>query len=143
VNGRSDVGMISATLTPDERKEYETAGKTFHEFLVALDAVVVIVSKPVYDAGVTNLTLGQIRQIYTDKIANWRAIGGPDHRIFIYSREPGSGTRNAFDRFILGSNETERWTTGIASSNLEFLPSQLASPVDSRCHKHDRPTNHQ
>ena len=63
-------------------------------------------SKNVYDAGVRSLTKEQVKQIYEGKIRNWREVGGPDHEIFLMAREPGSGTRNTFDHFIFGTNQS-------------------------------------
>ncbi|GIF19213.1 phosphate-binding protein [Paractinoplanes tereljensis] len=53
------------------------------------------------DAGVQDLTLDQIKQIYSGKIANWQEIGGNDVPIRLISRNPGSGTRAAFQRRVL------------------------------------------
>jgi phosphate transport system substrate-binding protein len=54
------------------------------------------------DAGVDDLTVAQIQQIYQGRISNWRQIGGKDLPIRLISRNPGSGTRNAFQRRVLG-----------------------------------------
>ncbi|MFF5291403.1 PstS family phosphate ABC transporter substrate-binding protein [Paractinoplanes globisporus] len=54
------------------------------------------------DTGVSDLTIDQIKQIYQGKISNWQEIGGKNLPIRLISRNPGSGTRNAFQRRILG-----------------------------------------
>ncbi|WP_433374968.1 PstS family phosphate ABC transporter substrate-binding protein [Actinoplanes sp. CA-142083] len=54
------------------------------------------------DAGVADLTGEQIKQIYQGKISNWHEVGGNDLAIRLISRNPGSGTRNAFQRRVLG-----------------------------------------
>ncbi|HZK87928.1 MAG TPA: phosphate ABC transporter substrate-binding protein, partial [Anaerovoracaceae bacterium] len=63
------------------------------EITIALDGIAVVVNK---DTTVTNLTLEQIRQIYTGEITNWKEVGGIDAPITVVSREEGSGTRGAF-----------------------------------------------
>ena len=54
------------------------------------------------DAGVADLSVDQIEQIYQGKVSNWRQIGGKDLPIRLISRNPGSGTRDAFQRRVLG-----------------------------------------
>ncbi|WP_203728271.1 substrate-binding domain-containing protein [Paractinoplanes durhamensis] len=53
------------------------------------------------DAGIQDLTLDQIKQIYQGKITNWQEIGGNNLPIRLISRNPGSGTRAAFQRRVL------------------------------------------
>ncbi len=54
------------------------------------------------DAGVQDLTTDQIRRIYRGEVTNWHDIGGKDLPIRLISRNPGSGTRAAFQRRVLG-----------------------------------------
>lgn len=53
------------------------------------------------DAGVNDLTLDQLRRIFRGEIANWREVGGGDLPVSLVSRNPGSGTRAAFQRRVL------------------------------------------
>ena len=91
VKNKSEIGMVSREFNSGDKK-YETNLKKFQIFLVGHDAVCIVVSKNVYDAGVRSLTKEQVKQIYEGKIRNWREVGGPDHEIFLMAREPGSGT---------------------------------------------------
>ena len=100
VGNKSNIGMVSRMINSEDRK-YETDLKKFQIFLVGHDAVCIVVSKNVYDAGIKSLTKEQVKQIYEGKIRNWREVGGPDHEIFLTAREPGSGTRNTFDQFYI------------------------------------------
>nr|BFE74319.1 hypothetical protein GCM10020092_076200 [Actinoplanes digitatis] len=54
------------------------------------------------EAGVHDLTGEQIRQIYRGEVTNWKEIGGSDLPVRLISRNPGSGTRAAFQRRVLG-----------------------------------------
>ncbi len=103
VGNRSNLGMVSREINSEDRK-YETGQKKFQTYLVCLDAICIVVSKNVYDAGVRSLTKEQVKRIYEGKIRNWQEVGGPDHEIFLMAREPGSGTRDIFDRVIFGTN---------------------------------------
>ncbi|MFF3316629.1 substrate-binding domain-containing protein [Streptomyces sp. NPDC003035] len=55
---------------------------------------------------VTNLTLDQVRRLYQGRITNWNQIpGGPDRPVLLVSRDANSGTREVFQRRVLGRNE--------------------------------------
>ena len=43
---------------------------------------------------------GQVKEIYTGKITNWKELGGADAPIVVISREEGSGTRDAFQEIV-------------------------------------------
>jgi phosphate transport system substrate-binding protein len=88
-DGTADIGMSSRALQPAE-----TTGLT--QTIVARDGIAVIVhaTNPV-----KALTLTQLRDIY---VTNWRAFGGHDAAITVITREDGSGTRDAFEEFVMG-----------------------------------------
>jgi phosphate transport system substrate-binding protein len=50
---------------------------------------------------VGNLTIEQLRGIYTADISNWSELGGSDAKIHIIAREEGSGTRSAFEEMVM------------------------------------------
>jgi len=84
-DGVVDIGMSSRELKPEE--------KSLKEFKIAVDGIAVIVNPA---NGVTNLTMEQIKKIYTGEITDWKEVGGNEGRITVVSREEGSGTRGAF-----------------------------------------------
>ena len=83
----ADLGALSR-----EVKEEEKSAVT-KEFVIAKDGVAVIVNP---ETKVENLTIEQIKKIYTGEIKNWKEVGGDDAPIVVVSREEGSGTRGAF-----------------------------------------------
>jgi ABC-type phosphate transport system substrate-binding protein len=54
-------------------------------------------------AGVFNLTVAQLRSVFTGAITNWQQLGGADLPVRVVARTAGSGTRRTFDAKILGS----------------------------------------
>jgi ABC-type phosphate transport system substrate-binding protein len=57
------------------------------------------------NTGVYNLTSREISQIFSGAITSWSQIpGGVDLPVSIVSRDPGSGTRRAFDQYVLGGS---------------------------------------
>jgi len=91
--GVVDIGMASRELTPAE-KDYG-----LKEWLVAGDGIAIVVNRNV---PIDNLTLEQIRGIFTGRITNWKSVGGYDAPIVVVNREDGSGTRTAFREIVLG-----------------------------------------
>lgn len=102
--GTADVGMASRPIKQSEIDEYPDTD--FTDNVVAKDGVAVIVSKQVYNGGVTGLTTQQVIDIYEKTITNWKDIGGPDETIFVVEREEGSGTRDTF-MDALGLEDTD------------------------------------
>lgn len=92
--GTADIGMASRPIKQSEIDEYPDVD--FTDNVVAKDGVAIIVSKQVYDGGVTGLTTQQVIDIYEKTITNWKDVGGPDETIFVVEREEGSGTRDTF-----------------------------------------------
>jgi phosphate transport system substrate-binding protein len=67
---------------------------------------------------VKELTLAQVKDIYTGKIRNWNEVGGPDKKIILYSRENNSGTYVYFlENVLLGEDfaATTQFLPGTAS----------------------------
>ncbi|GAA5057084.1 PstS family phosphate ABC transporter substrate-binding protein [Nocardia callitridis] len=72
---------------------------------LALSLFSVIVDRGV---GVDALSTEQIRDLYQGKVGNWREVGGRDLPVVLVNRIPGSGTRNTFERRLLGAGQPER-----------------------------------
>ncbi|KXG75950.1 phosphate ABC transporter substrate-binding protein [Thermotalea metallivorans] len=83
----ADIGASSRELKEEEK----AAGLT--EYVIAKDGIAVIVNPA---NKVENLTMEQIKKIFTGEITNWKEVGGADKAITVVSREEGSGTRGAF-----------------------------------------------
>ena len=85
-NGSCDLGLSSRKL-----KDSET-GLVSHT--IALDGIALIVNE---NSGVSNLSLDQVKQIFTGEVTNWSQVGGDDLEISCVGREAGSGTRDGFE----------------------------------------------
>lgn len=89
-----DIGISSRNL-----KEHE---KELTTVLIAIDGVAVIIHK---NNRVNNLSTGQIKDIFSGKIKNWKELGGKEKAIISVTREEGSGTRGAFEDMVMGETE--------------------------------------
>ena len=93
-SGIANLGMSSRHLNDDE--------KSLWSIEIAKDGLGVIVHP---SNSIENLTLDQIRRIYSGEIKNWSEIGGTDSKIHIITREEGSGTRSAFAELVMEKTE--------------------------------------
>ncbi len=114
VEGTTDIGMASRDIKQSERDEVPDV----YETTVARDGLAVIVSKKVYDAGVTALTTAQVISIYSGEIDNWQELGGPDEDIYIVERADTSGTYGTF-MDLLGLDETAAHSTQLENSDVK------------------------
>jgi phosphate transport system substrate-binding protein len=69
---------------------------------VAVIIFAVVVNK---QANVFNLTVPEVRGIFSGAITNWQQVGGANLPVRIVARTAGSGTRRAFDEKVLGGSE--------------------------------------
>lgn len=91
INDVSQIGMSSRDLKQEE------IDSGIQELVIAYDGIVVVAhpSNPVKD-----LTMEQVKQIFTGEITNWKEVGGKDMEIVVVSREDGSGSRDAFQEIV-------------------------------------------
>lgn len=68
------------------------------EFRVCLDGLSVYVHE---DNPVAELSLDDLKLIFTGKTTNWSTLGGPDAPITVYGRESSSGTYEFFKKKVL------------------------------------------
>ena len=82
----------------DEQKEYAEENQTIFKYTpIGTEAFVFFVHK---DNPVTNLTTGQIKDIYSGKITNWKDVGGKNKKIAAFQRNEGSGSQSMLKRFM-------------------------------------------
>jgi len=98
VNAACDVATMSRPMKNSEKKAAQDAGILPIERIVAMDGIAVAVHKgnPIAD-----LTIEQLRDIYTGKIRRWSELGGPDQPIVAISRETNSGTYECFETLVM------------------------------------------
>lgn len=103
INGTTDIASASRPMKISERQQLkERFGTMGVEIKVAKDGLAVFVND---DNPVKELTLDQIKDIYTGKITNWKQVGGQDANIILYGRENSSGTYVYFKEFVLQNKD--------------------------------------
>jgi len=118
VNGTVDIANASRQIKQEELDQAKANGIDPVEFVVARDAIAVIVNP---ENPVTQLTLRQISDIYSGKINNWKQIGGDDRPIVRLSRETNSGTHVYFLEKVIRLGDKTNKT--LFSTDTLLLPS--------------------
>lgn len=100
VRGHAEICAASRPLAPEEVQalfgRHQTLGV---RFLCALDALSVYVHP---DNPVTDLSLDQLRAIFSGEVTSWSELGGPSSPIHVLIRPPTSGTHRFFQDHVLG-----------------------------------------
>jgi phosphate transport system substrate-binding protein len=117
INGTVGIANASRAMKAEEISAAEANGITPIEFVVARDAIAVVVhpSNPV-----DQLTLRQVSDMYIGEITNWSQVGGEDRPIVLLSRESNSGTYVYFLENVIRLGDKE--------SDLLFSPDTLLMP---------------
>lgn len=117
LSGSAHIGCSSRELTEEEK----AAGAV--EQILALDGLAVCVEA---SCGITELTGGQLAELYTGAVRNWSRLGGSDLPVVLVGREAGSGTREAFERLLsltdLCTYANELNSTGAVLARVASVP---------------------
>ena len=100
-----DIGLSSRALKDDEKSAVDGT-------VVALDGIAIIVNK---DSKVADLTVEQLKKMFTGEITNWKEVGGDDGEIVLVGREAGSGTRDGFES-ITGTKDACKYRQELTST---------------------------
>ncbi len=98
VNQKADMILVAREPSDDELKLAKQNGIEFEIHPVALDAFVFLLNN---DNIVKNLSLQEIRDIYTGKITNWKQVGGADQKINAYQRNRNSGSQETMIKLVM------------------------------------------
>ena len=85
-----DIGLSSRGLKDEEKNDVDGT-------VIALDGIAIIVNKA---SKIEDLTVDQLKQMFTGEITNWADVGGDDGEIVLIGREAGSGTRDGFESIV-------------------------------------------
>jgi phosphate transport system substrate-binding protein len=118
INGTVDLANASRQIKPEEIDEARANGVDPVEFVVARDAIAVIVHRA---NPVDRLSIPQLSDIYSGKIDNWAEVGGADRPIVRLSRETNSGTHVYFLEEVLRQGQKDNRT--LFATDTLLLPS--------------------
>jgi phosphate transport system substrate-binding protein len=118
INKTTDVANASRKIKSEEIDNAQQNGIEPVEFIVARDAIAIIVNP---NNPIDELSLQQLSDIYSGKISNWQELGGDDRPIVRLSRETNSGTHVYFLEEVLRLGDKEDKT--LFSPDTLLLPS--------------------
>ena len=127
INGTVDIANASRAIKPEEIAEAEKNGSQPVEFVVARDAIAIIVNP---NNPIERLTLQQLSDIYSGKITNWNEVGGEDRVIVKLSRETNSGTHVFFLENVVRLGDPDDKT--LFSTDTVLLPSSEGITTETR-----------
>jgi phosphate transport system substrate-binding protein len=106
LRGDCDLGMASRPIKDDEQQKLKAAGvgdlrTAGREQVLGLDGIAVIVnaSNPVHE-----LSLEQVRGLFSGEIRDWSKVGGEGTPVTVYARDDKSGTYDTFKNLAMGSS---------------------------------------
>lgn len=118
INDTVDLANASREIKPEEIENAKNNGVEPIEYIVARDAIAVIVHP---ENPINQLTLQEVSDIYSGRIENWSQLGGEDRPIVRLSRETNSGTHVYFLEEVIRLGNSDDHT--IFSANTLLLPS--------------------
>ncbi len=130
--GQIDIAMSSKPVADADKAQYPDLD--FVPTQIGADAVGIVVRKEVIDGGLTSVTKDQLRSLFEGKVKNWKELGGPDLKTFVYDKEPGRGTREVLDKFLYGKEvkapapPTDNDAYAIVGGNEETRTKLLSTP---------------
>jgi phosphate transport system substrate-binding protein len=127
INGTVDIANASRSIKPEEVENAEANGIHPVEFVIARDAIAIIVNKT---NPIEHLTIAQISDIYSGVINNWSEVGGEDRPIVRLSRETNSGTHVYFLEQVLRQGSKEDKT--LFSTDTLLMPSSEGISAEIR-----------
>lgn len=98
MDGTADIGNSSRDMKDKELKAAKAKGITPVRHVVAYDCIVPVVHP---QNKVSDLSLDQLKDIYTGKIKSWKEVGGEDKPVVVISRDSSSGTFEVWNHKVL------------------------------------------
>jgi phosphate transport system substrate-binding protein len=127
INKTVDIANASRQIKSEELQQAKSNGVDPIEYVVARDAIAIVVnpSNPI-----THLTIQQLSDIYSGKINNWNEVGGEDRVIVRLSRETNSGTHVFFLENVIRMGDPKNKT--LFSTDTLLLPSSEGITAETR-----------
>ena len=113
-NGTVHIANSSRPMKTKEMNQCRAKGIAPTAYAVALDGIAILTHK---SNPVSNLTVKQLKAIYTGAIKNWKDLGGPNLPIVVISRDVASGTFEVFNEKALGGAKVISSALLLASNN--------------------------
>jgi len=99
-SGVVDAALITRPLSVDERMD--SPAHHFLEIPIGVQAVAVVVSRPVWESGVHALKREQLIKAYESKVRSWKDLGGEDRPLLFFEPAHDRGPWEIFANWLYG-----------------------------------------
>jgi phosphate transport system substrate-binding protein len=127
INGTADIANASRPISAEERAKAQANGIEPVEFVVARDAIAIVVNP---QNPVDHLSVPQLSAMYTGAVTNWQQVGGASRPIVLLSRETNSGTHVYFLEHVVRLGEKDN--PALFSPDTLLLPSSEGISTEVR-----------
>jgi phosphate transport system substrate-binding protein len=117
VDGTADIAMASSVARDDIVSECALKNIKLNTTLLGYTTILTVVNPA---NPIKNLSLKQVKDIFTGRITNWRALGGVNAPINVYVGPPNGGINDTWKKLILGEDDTYT-PKGIVKNNAERI----------------------
>ncbi|MBF0302672.1 MAG: phosphate ABC transporter substrate-binding protein PstS family protein [Desulfamplus sp.] len=124
IDGTVDIANSSRFIKDKEASMAYEKGSVPVPFRIAYDCIVPIIHK---NNPVKNITMENLKRIYSGEIKNWKELGGNDAPIAILSRDPSSGTFEVWNEMIMADTPLTP-TVQPKTSGSEVIKSVMSTP---------------
>jgi phosphate transport system substrate-binding protein len=113
IAGSVNIGNSSRAIKDKELKAAREKGENPAGNIIALDGIAIVVNPK---NSLTELDIATLKNIYTGKVSNWKALGGSDQSIVVVSRDVSSGTFEVFGEKVLKGDKVREDALMLASN---------------------------
>jgi len=121
--GAVDIG--NSDLFAEEKPGIDSEALVGHK--VAVVGLTPIVNKGV---GIRDISMADLKKIFTGEIKNWQEVGGDDQEIVVLNRASGSGSRYTFEQWVLDGEQSvrtqEQESTGMVRQIVSTTPGAIS-----------------
>jgi phosphate transport system substrate-binding protein len=126
LDGTTDIGDHSRSMKSSEYAKAIDADVFPFTFHIANDAIAVVVHP---SSGVSDLTIEQLKEIYTGEITNWEQVGGIEGPIVVVGRDSASGTFETWELLVMSKEDPASSVLALASN--ADVASEIANNVNA------------
>ena len=98
-NGEVDLAASVLPATENSETQGTPTSQKLFRVPIGIDGLAIVVHR---SNPIVNLSLAQLRDLFSGRTVNWKELGGADDDILLVSREDGSGARHLFESRIMG-----------------------------------------